>query len=55
MLTKTILPKTKAELIRAIQAAPLRSFDVYDGDRLASLPAVADLRRVGATVIVLRG
>ena len=55
MLSKTIMPKTKAELVRAIQAASFRSFDVYEGDRLAALPAVADLKRAGATVVVLRG
>ena len=54
MLTKTVVPKTKAELIRAIQSAPFRSFDVYDGDRLAVLPSSRDLARGGATVVVLR-
>jgi hypothetical protein len=55
MLSKTVTPKTKAELVRAIQSASFRSFDVYDGDRMAALPAVADLKRGGATVVVLRG
>ncbi len=55
MLSKTFAPKTKSELIRAIQDASVRSFAVYEGDRLAALPAVADLKRIGATVVVLRG
>jgi hypothetical protein len=54
MLTKTVAPKTKAELVRAIQAALFRSFDVYDGDRLATLPTARDLQRAGATVVVLK-
>lgn len=53
MLTKAVSPKTKAELMAALQKAIIRSVDVYEGERLASLPALDRLRRSGATVIVV--
>lgn len=53
MLGKTIMPRTKSELIAAIQRAPFRSVEVFEGDRLGGLPAADRLRRSGATVIVL--
>ncbi|WP_428969204.1 hypothetical protein ACQR50_16940 [Sphingomonas sp. Xoc002] len=53
MLTKSISPKTKAELIRALQAATFRKVEVFEGERLNDLPTIDRLRRESATVIVL--
>jgi hypothetical protein len=55
MLSKVTAPKTKAELVRAIQGADVRSFEVLEGAGLDRLPSKADLVRMAATVIVLRG
>jgi len=52
MLTQT--PKTKQELIQAIQRSAIRSFDVYEGQDLSKIPSRSDLERTKATVIVLR-
>lgn len=52
MLTKSVGPKTKAELIRALQSASFTSVDVFEGDRLGSVTSAADLRRKRASVIV---
>ncbi len=54
MLSKIHKPKTKQELIKALQAASIRSVEVYEGEVLASLPAKPDLVRQKATVIVVR-
>ena len=54
MLSKVVAPKTKAELIAALQKASFRSFDVLEGAGLDKLPAKAALVRDGATVILLR-
>lgn len=53
MLTKAVAPKTKAELIRALQAASFRSVEVFERDGLATLPTVDRLRRANSTIIVL--
>lgn len=53
MLTKTVAPKTKAELIRALQAATFRSVEVFEGDQLMGLPSTDRIRRAKGTVIVL--
>jgi len=53
MLTKTVVPKTKADLIRALQAAPFRSVEVFEGDLLTNLPSINAMRRSGMTVIVI--
>jgi len=54
ILSKVVVPKTKAELIRSLQQAPFRSFDIYEGREIANVQTVAGLARDGATVIVLR-
>jgi len=54
MLSKTVSPKTKAELIRALQAASIRSFDIFEGDQLGQLPSFSSLKRSGATIVVIR-
>lgn len=53
MLCKTVMPKTKAELIRALQAASFRSFEIYEGDQ-TRMGSLARLAKFGDTVIVLR-
>lgn len=53
MLGKTVMPKSKAELIRALQAAPFRSFEIYEGERLRQLPSVDRLQKQQSTVILL--
>ena len=47
-------PKTKSDLIQAIQRSTIRSFDVYEGQDLSKIPSKSDLDRTKATVIVLR-
>lgn len=54
MLSKTVSPKTKAELIRALQGATFRSVEVYEGDMLRYLPPTAQLKSLGATAVVVR-
>jgi|GEM_PF-998300 len=54
MLPKIQIPKTKQELIKALQAACARSVEVYEGEGLANLPAKPDFIRQKATVIVVR-
>lgn len=54
MLSKIQKPKTKQELIKALQAAPIKSFEIYEGSEVNQLPAKADLVRLAATVIVIR-
>jgi hypothetical protein len=54
MLSKSIIPKTKAELIRSIQQATFRSFDVLEGSAIENMVSKAVLRRAGATIVVLK-
>lgn len=54
MLTKSVAPQSKAELIRALQSAAFTKVDVYEWERLGALPSVADLRRKRASVIVIQ-
>lgn len=37
MLSKVTKPKTKAELIRALQAANFRSFEIFEGEEAQRL------------------
>ena len=54
MLTTTLVPKTKSDLIQAIQRSTIRSFDIFEGSDLAKIPSKTELERNKATVIVLR-
>lgn len=54
MLSKIQKPKTKQDLIRALQSAPIKSFEIYEGSELNQLPAKSDLVRQGSTVIIVR-
>jgi len=38
MLTKFVSPRTKAELIRALQAATFSTVEVFEGEALAKVP-----------------
>jgi len=53
MLSKTVAPKTKTELIRALQAASFRSVEVFEDGVTPSLRLMASLKRSGATLVVL--
>ncbi len=55
MLSKIQKPKSKQELIKALQSAPIRSFDIYEEGELNRLPSKSDLTRQAATVIIVRG
>ena len=54
MLSKIQTPKTKLELIRSLQNAPIRSVQVFEADGLSALPAKTDLIRQKATVIIIK-
>ncbi len=54
MLSKIQKPKTKQDLIRALQSAPIKSFEIYEGAEVNQLPNKSDLSRQAATVIVIR-
>ena len=54
MLSKIQKPKTKQELIKALQAAPIKSFEIYEGSEVNQLPAKSDLVRHAKAVIIIR-
>ena len=54
MLSKIQKPKSKQDLIRALQSAPIKSLEIYEGSEVNELPSKPDLIRQGATVIVIR-
>jgi len=54
ILSRIVIPKTKAELIRSLQRGTFRSFDIYEGSELTKLPVGGQLAKEGATVIVLQ-
>ena len=54
MLSKVHKPKTKQELIKALQSAPIKTFKVYEDTEINQLPSKSELVRQGATVIVVR-
>ena len=54
MLSKIQKPKTKQDLIKALQVAPIRSFEIYEGSEVSHLPSKTDMIRQAATVIVIR-
>jgi hypothetical protein len=47
-------PKSKQELVKALQSAPIRSFDIYEGSDLDRLPSKSDFVRQAAAVIIIR-
>lgn len=54
MLSKVQKPKTKSELIKAIQSAQVHSVTVYEGPEINKLPSKADLIRQNVSVIIVR-
>lgn len=54
MLSKTVSPKTKAELIRALQTASFRYVEIFEQGSMTLMPSVDRLKRDQATVIVIR-
>lgn len=54
MISKIQKPKTKQELIKALQSASIQSVAVYEIDDLKDMPTRSDLIRLKASVIVVR-
>jgi len=54
MLSKVQKPKTKQELIKALQSASVQSVTVYEGSDVNLLPSKTDISRQKASVIILR-
>ena len=54
MLSKIQKPKTKQELIKALQSASIQTVVVYEGSDLNLIPSKSDLIRRKDTVIILR-
>jgi hypothetical protein len=54
MLSRVQKPKSKAELIKAIQSAQVQSVAVYEGTDINQLPSKADLIRQNASIIIVR-
>ena len=54
MLSRIQKPKSKSELIKAIQSAQVQSVAVYEGSDINQLPSKADLIRQKASVIIVR-
>ena len=53
MLSKIQKPKTKQELIKALQSAPIKSFEIYEGSEIKRLPSKSELiRRCTAVAII---
>ena len=53
MLSKVQKPKTKQDLIKALQSAPIKSFEIYEGSEVNQLPTRQDLVRKASAVIVI--
>ena len=54
MLSKVQKPKTKQELIKALQSTPIQSVSVFEGSDVNLIPSKSDLIRQKASVIILR-
>lgn len=54
MLTKNDTPRTKRELIEALQRSQFRTVSIYEGPALRDLPRKEELVRSNATVIIIR-
>ena len=54
ILSRVLVPKSKAELILAIQRSSFRSFVVYEELETRKLPSLKQLVKDGATVIILK-
>ncbi|CAN1505054.1 hypothetical protein MCEREM21A_00617 [Sphingomonadaceae bacterium] len=54
MLSKIQKPKTKQELIKALQSSSIQSIAVYEGSDVNLIPSKSDLIRQKSSVIILR-
>lgn len=54
MLSKVQKPKSKQELIKALQSASIQSVTVYEGSDVNLIPSKTDLIRLKASVIIVR-
>jgi len=54
MLSKVQKPKSKQELIKALQSATIQSVTVYEGSDVNLIPSKSDLIRLKASVIIVR-
>lgn len=54
MLSKVQKPKSKQELIKALQTVSIQSVTVYEGSDVNLIPSKSDLIRLKASVIILR-
>jgi hypothetical protein len=54
MLSKVQKPKSKQELIKALQSASIQSVTVYEGSDINLIPSKSDLIRLKASVIIVR-
>lgn len=53
MISKIVKPRTKQELVKAIQSADIGLVQVYEGVELSGIPSKTELARRKATVIVI--
>ncbi|WP_445948326.1 hypothetical protein [Sphingorhabdus sp.] len=54
MLSKIQKPKSKQELIKALQSAPIKSVAVYEGKSLSDVPSVSEMIRQKVSVILVK-
>ena len=54
MLSKVQKPKSKQELIKALQSASIQSITVYEVSDVNLIPSKSDLIRLKASVIIVR-
>lgn len=54
MLTKIEPPRTKRELVTALEKSQPKRFEVFEGTSLKRVPSIRELEKGNASVIVLR-
>ena len=54
MLTKIDAPRTKRELITALEKSQPKRIEVFEGTSLKRVPSIRELEKGNASVIVLR-
>lgn len=53
MLSKIVKPKTKQELIAALQKAVFTKFEIFEDSEIDKMPTKAELVRSGSSVLIL--
>ena len=53
MLSKNVKPKTKYELIAALQKAVFKSFEIFEESEIDKIPSKAQLVQSGATILII--